>query len=267
MPVLARCSLSGSIWGEGMSRKAIFMDIDGTLMENGRVSQHVIETIQQARAQGHLFFVCTGRSFGNLPKALLEADYLDGYVMGCGMHCVHGDRVVFRQRVPYDQVLAVARYFFEQQRELLCEGENRMIALHTGYANFESFDALEAFEGALRSTHISKLTVTGPYREDDALFLSQWFDIYDMGTYSDVVVSGVTKATGMQRMLDYLGIAREHCIGIGDSANDLPMIEFAGLGVAMGNAPEGVKARADVVTECVENDGVAVMIEKYILNR
>ena len=250
-----------------MNRKAVFMDIDGTLMHHMRVAPPVIDAIQEARAQGNLFFVCTGRSFGNMPKELLDADYLDGYVMGCGMHCMLGDQIVFQQRVPHEQVMEVARYFQAQRREFLCEGENRMIALHTRFAHFESYDNLEAFEDALWSTHVSKMTVIGPYREDDALFLSKWFDVYDMGTYSDVVVSGVTKATGMQRMLDYLGIARENCIGVGDSANDLPMIEFAGLGVAMGNAPEHVKARADVVTESVEHDGVAAMIERYILNQ
>ena len=107
--------------------------------------------------------------------------------------------------------------------------------------------------------------IQGPYREEYDELFSEWFDIYGMGNYSDVIKRGVTKATGMQHVLDYLGIARENCIGVGDSANDLPMIEFAGLGVAMGNAPEGVKARADAVTESIENDGVAVMIEKYVI--
>ena len=103
------------------------------------------------------------------------------------------------------------------------------------------------------------------YREEYDERFSEWFDIYGMGTYSDVIKRGVTKATGMQRVLDYVGISRENCIGIGDSVNDLPMIEFAGLGVAMGNAPEGVKTRADVVTESIDDDGVAVMIERYVI--
>lgn len=245
---------------------AVFMDIDGTLIERGRVSQRVIDAIQAARARGHLFFVCTGRSQGHMPQTLLDAQYLDGYVMGCGMHCVVGGKVIHRERVPREAAIAVAEYFLERGRECLYEGEKCLLAIHSSFSDFESFDDLDRFSAALTDSPVSKLTVTGPYRRDDAAFLARWFDVYDMGTYSDVVLKGVTKATGMQHVLDHLRLAREKCIGEGDSANDLPMIRFAGLGVAMGNAPEQVKAQADAVTEDCENDGVAVMIEKYLLN-
>lgn len=248
-----------------MNRKVIFMDIDGTLMEHGKVSQRVIDVIQRARAQGHLFFVCTGRSLGHMPRQLLEAEYLDGYVMGCGMHCVMGETVIHRERVDNAASLAVARYFIENGRECLYECENNMLAINSERPGFDIFSDVEALAVVLDDAGVSKITAVGPYREDDAEFFSEWFDVYDMGTYSDVVKRGVTKATGMQHVLDYLGIPRENCIGVGDSANDLPMLEFAGLGVAMGNAPENVKLRADVVTESIEADGVAVMIEKFVI--
>lgn len=248
-----------------MNRKAVFMDIDGTLMEHGRVSQRVIDAIQRARAQGHLFFVCTGRSLGNMPRQLREADYLDGYVMGCGMHCVLGDEIVYHESVSRELVMAVAQYSFNQGCECWYEGENRLLATHSTFERIERFDNIEQFAGVLESEPVTKMTIQGPYREEYGTSFSKWFDIYDMGTYSDVVKKGVTKATGMQHMLDYLGISRENCIGVGDSVNDLPMIEFSGLGVAMGNASEAVKAKADVVTDTCENDGVAVMIEKYVL--
>lgn len=249
-----------------MKRKAVFMDIDGTLMERDGVSQRVIDTIQRARALGHLFFVCTGRSLGHMPELLLTADYLDGYVMGCGMHCVMNGRIVHRERVGKEECLAVARYSLDQNRGCLYECENRMLAVNAHLDRFETFDSIDQLAEALEEAPVSKITILGPYREEDAAFLSQWFDVYDMGSYSDVVMHGATKATGMQHMLDYLGISREDCIGIGDAINDLPMIQFAGLGVAMGNAPEEVKRAADAVTETCANDGVAVMIEKYVLN-
>lgn len=249
-----------------MNPKVVFMDIDGTLMSCGQVSQRVIDAIQAARARGHLFFICTGRSQGNLPPVLRDARYLDGYVMGCGMHCVMGEEIIHRERMPYEVAMAVAKYFLERRRECLYEGENRLLGIHSSYPNFESFDDLDRFAAELTYSPMTKLTVTGPYRAEDAEFLAQWFDVYDMDTYSDVVTKGVTKATGMQQVLDHLGLARENCLGVGDSANDLPMIRFAGLGVAMGNAPENVKAQADAVTESCQNDGVAVMIEKYLLN-
>ena len=78
---------------------------------------------------------------------------------------------------------------------------------------------------------------------------------------------GVTKATSVEHLIQKLGIKREEVIAMGDSYNDLAMIEFAGLGVAMGNAPDDIKAKADFVTDTNMNDGVAKVVESYILNK
>ena len=76
---------------------------------------------------------------------------------------------------------------------------------------------------------------------------------------------GVTKAYGCQLLAEHLGITADEVMAIGDEENDLPMIEYAGLGVAMENAVPMVKAAADVVTASNTNDGVAQVVEKYVL--
>jgi Cof subfamily protein (haloacid dehalogenase superfamily) len=77
--------------------------------------------------------------------------------------------------------------------------------------------------------------------------------------------AGVTKGTSLNQLIGQLGIEREEVIAMGDSYNDLAMIEFAGLGVAMGNAPADIKEKADYVTDTNMNDGVAKVVEKFIL--
>ncbi|PLS07190.1 Cof-type HAD-IIB family hydrolase [Neobacillus cucumis] len=76
---------------------------------------------------------------------------------------------------------------------------------------------------------------------------------------------GVTKGTSLNHLIGKLGITREEVMAIGDSYNDLAMIEFAGLGVAMGNAPEDIKEKANYVTDTNMNDGVAKVVEKFVL--
>lgn len=76
---------------------------------------------------------------------------------------------------------------------------------------------------------------------------------------------GVTKGTSLDQLIQACGIKREEVIAIGDSYNDLSMIEFAGLGVAMGNASDDIKEIADLVTETNMNDGVAKVVEEFIL--
>ncbi len=76
---------------------------------------------------------------------------------------------------------------------------------------------------------------------------------------------GVTKGTSLNHLIGQLGITREEVIAIGDSYNDLAMIEFAGLGVAMGNAPQDIKEKANYVTDTNMKDGVAKVVEEFIL--
>lgn len=75
----------------------------------------------------------------------------------------------------------------------------------------------------------------------------------------------VTKGSSLNHLIGRLGIKREEVIAMGDSYNDLAMIEFAGLGVAMGNAPLDIQEKADYVTDTNMNDGVAKVVEKLIL--
>ncbi|WP_141433602.1 Cof-type HAD-IIB family hydrolase [Bacillus sp. 03113] len=76
---------------------------------------------------------------------------------------------------------------------------------------------------------------------------------------------GVTKGTSLNLLIQRLGIKRDEVIAMGDSYNDLAMIEFAGLGVAMGNAPDDIKEKADFITDTNMNDGVAKVVEKFVL--
>ena len=82
--------------------------------------------------------------------------------------------------------------------------------------------------------------------------------------------AGVTKGTSLNQLIQKLGIKREEVIAMGDSYNDQAMIEFAGLGVAMGNAPDDIKEIANYVTDTNMNDGVAKVVEvrtkKHLFN-
>ena len=76
---------------------------------------------------------------------------------------------------------------------------------------------------------------------------------------------GVNKCTGVEELAAMHGISMENVMTLGDYDNDMPMIKAAGLGVAMGNALEKVKAAADYVTDTNDNDGVGKAIEKFVL--
>jgi len=83
----------------------------------------------------------------------------------------------------------------------------------------------------------------------------------------DFTLAGVDKAAGISRVGETLGVNPANMVAVGDSYNDLPMLEVCGLSVAMGNAPPEVRAAADFVVPSVENDGLAVAINDHVLPR
>ena len=84
-----------------------------------------------------------------------------------------------------------------------------------------------------------------------------------MGDFAgEIGINGINKATGMERYLNHVGISRENCIAVGDGPNDLQMMEYAGISVAMGNARDEVKRLADMVTDHIDEDGILHAFER-----
>ena len=86
-------------------------------------------------------------------------------------------------------------------------------------------------------------------------------------TLGEVTAPGLSKGLALAILARHLGVAREHVMAIGDEDNDVPMLQWAGLGLAMGNAPNSVQRIANAVIPSVEEDGVAWAIREYILGR
>ena len=85
-------------------------------------------------------------------------------------------------------------------------------------------------------------------------------------TLGELTAPGLSKGVALAKLARHLGVAREHVIAIGDEDNDVPMIQWAGLGLAMGNAPETVQRAAKAVIPTVDEDGVAWAIREYVLD-
>ena len=82
--------------------------------------------------------------------------------------------------------------------------------------------------------------------------------------FLECVPLGIEKSQSIDKLIKTIGIKQEEVIAVGDGYNDMGMIQYAGLGVAMANAEEEVKAAANYVTLSNEEDGVAVVVEKFI---
>lgn len=237
-------------------RKAIFLDIDGTLLWSGEEPpcEADIAALRQARAQGHYVFINTGRAQGFLPRVLLEADYLDGFLCGCGTQLILGGKTVFGARIPEECLRAVTRYFLARpQRGCVLEAEDGSYSVgHERAGCVQIWD-----EAALADLHVTKATVFGALNKEEEAFLSPWFDLIPMPRWYEAVLHGNGKGKGLERVCALLGVPVENSIAIGDSENDLDMFAHAGISVAMGNASPAALTAADRVTGRCGEGGVA----------
>jgi Cof subfamily protein (haloacid dehalogenase superfamily) len=265
--------------------------VDGTLIDDyGMVPDSAVRAVREARENGHLVFLCTGRSMVELSPGVLAVGF-DGFVVASGAYVQVGSEVLEHKRVTPEAVRHVADYFdahgggyyFQandgvyaspRARDLL----GRIVASHV--AEDPAFDEVD--HGLLR--YVDTIIVdSDPYampitkaiyfdaaatldeiRAEFADFEVVPSSVTVFGTSAgEMMIPGVHKATGIDVLLHHLGIDLADTIAIGDSYNDLEMLEHVAVGVAMGDAPQAVKDIADEVTTSTTEDGIHLAFVRH----
>ena len=224
--------------------KAIFFDIDGTLIDtlNGvtQISPRVKRAIRQLQDEGNYVFIATGRPYSFLDEQIRNFGF-DGYVL------VNGAQVIVRDQVVYNQ--AMDKRFVKMFADLLDDKgiQYVLVGERNSYLDKKSQEFYEFYE----SIHIPRSYFESEYRLED-------LEVYYKENH---------KATGILKALEYLNLPIEESYAFGDGENDIEMLATVGYGIAMGNVAENVKRHAKQVTDSVSQDGVASGIKKYILCR
>lgn len=253
------------------NRYAVFLDIDGTLISDSfRIPQENLDAIAAARAKGHLVFINTGRSWGNIPDELRRQFDVDGVIAGSGAMIIMDGETVFKKKYDLETVRRTAEYFFEN-RDCWCvfEGlKTNYIIANAGYQVREGrqieLKSVEDLSLFLPDEEI-QVIAAGPAVPDEFMeLLDEKMSFFVMRTYVDFVIKGCDKAKGIEKVIELAGIKRENTVAIGDSSNDLAMLEYAGISVAMGNSQEHILKMADYVTDTAANAGVGKAIRKIL---
>jgi hydroxymethylpyrimidine pyrophosphatase-like HAD family hydrolase len=251
--------------------KAIFLDIDGTLIDgvDGPFPED-IEQIEAARESGCKVFLSTGRSLAALPPLLSSATWVDGVIAGCGAAVMLHGNMIYRSAVPRELLPKICRLYFDNGKWCVFEGETGVF----GIGRYLIFDygeppihicGVDDFELKYGGEIITKITMEGFLTDKERSVFEPELSVTEFAVYSEAVAAGETKAGGMDKILAACGLTRDCAVAIGDSENDLDIVKAAGLGVAMGNACAELKAVADVITGDAGKGGVAGAIKKYVL--
>lgn len=260
-----------------MSRKIIFFDIDGTLMEDSPthfVPESTYTALKLAREAGHLLYVNTGRPVINVDADVRILGF-DGYICGCGTYIELEGKELLYHTIPK----AVCREMVQLVRDTDCAPlfERRNAFFFDPVTRELPFikeirDTFKMQEkNVWRSVNdpdfsFDKFVIAYDERSDLEAFkkgIAPYFAYIDRGWgFGEMAPLGYSKRTGMEFVLRHHGINKADAYAIGDSLNDLPMFEGAGTGIAMGNGDKLIPF-ADYVTADLWHDGIYQALEHF----
>lgn len=244
---------------------AFFLDIDGTLTWGSSVPSPNIEVIKRARKDGHLVLLNTGRSLGFIPRFVLDTVELDGIVAGSGSYCSLGGKVIKAEEIPKDTLKAVFDYFLKKGRSFFFEAENTVL-VHNKDRKSPEFPAINSSEelyGIYKDVRVEKINIPGVLDKEEFEFLDSMLFALQQYDYAECALKGLDKAVGMKIVMDALPPDFKS-VAVGDSFNDIEMLEAADVSAAMGNAPDKVKALCDIVTRNAKDAGLAEAFIKIL---
>lgn len=272
-----------------MGAKILFLDLDGTLFNDAKeVPPENRRALEAARAAGCRIAISTGRA---LPGAMGLVRELGLTGEGCYVSASNGgvlydcaaDRVLARRGLPFEDMEAL----FSAARDLGLHAQtydsagvvvrppfDRPFVEEYCRVNTMPWREAEDLRKALGGPPV-KVLLVGPADRAALKEAKRWMEehlpgrvesFYSAPQFLDVMPAGVNKGYGVRELCRRLGIPVEASVAAGDEANDIPMLEAAGVGAAMSNAAPEVKAAADYITTRDNNHGgVAEIVERFCL--
>lgn len=267
--------------------RLIALDLDGTLTNaEKKITPRTLSALLEAQLQGKRVILASGRPpYGIIPLAEeLELEKYGGFILsynGGKLINWQTKETIFQQTLP-NELLPIIYNCSKSSgfpvmtyigKEIFTEAPDNKYVAHASFINKMTIHGVSDFlheielplnkcliVGEPDSLHQLELKMKEEYGHLMGIFRSQPFFI-------EVVPLHIDKAKTLDVLLKDLGFTRDNLIAVGDGWNDISMIEYAGLGVAMCNAQDEVKEKADyITTNSNEDDGVAEIVEKFLLS-
>ena len=269
-----------------MKYKLLVLDVDGTLVNSKKeLSPQTLTTLLKTEHAGIRLVLASGRSPYGLRHLVekLEMKKWGGYILpynGAQIIDAKNDEVLFEKRIdpvmfPYLEKKAqkngFAIFTYHRNQLITTDPENEHIR-NEALLNGMEIVAVEDLSAAVNFSPNKCVLVS----DDESALIAlkdQWrkrlagvLDVYrSEAFFLEVVPKFVDKGNTLGVLIEKLGISTEEVMAIGDGRRDFSMLQLAGLGIAMGNAQDSIKACADYITESNDQDGVAIAVQKFII--
>ena len=257
----------------------VFLDIDNTLIDlNGYIPESAVYACKMAQENGHQIFMCTGRSLCEIYPKLLQMNF-DGIVGGAGTYVELRQQVLADRPMREEDVSEIRTYLDDHDIKYILQTNDAMYGEEQAFKGLFSlldgsgeaktgaakvfrdvFRQIERMDTIKRVNKLMYLESPVSY-EQVAADLKKYRVLTnsvgkDTDTSGEISELGITKATGMHLIQEKLRLDRMDILAVGDGSNDMEMIDYAGIGVAMGNASDQLKEAADYVTADIHEDGI-----------
>lgn len=277
-----------------MNHKLLFIDIDGTLFDHAKdaIPESAKNAILSAKSKGHKIFLSTGRPYADIDKEILDFP-LDGMIVSCGAVVYVDNKPIYCKTYPQKELISLIQFMLDNNIGFSLDG------IHKNYLTEEAFNCLSSLmfknnEDSELSRAMMAKNNCFPFedmKEEDLkevvkisiftknkesceklfqkipeslvgfMYKNKHLNLYN----GEISIKGITKATGLKKITTYLSKNIKDTIAIGDSLNDLDILQEAGLSICMGNGADECKKTADFVTKDISNDGLAYALKHFNL--
>jgi hypothetical protein len=268
-----------------MAYEILVLDIDGTVTNSQKeVTGKTLDAILKVQERGHKVVLASGRPTPGIVSLAekLKLAYYNGYILsynGAKIISCNTQETIYQQVLPHAIISELYQSAIQHSVGIISY-EGDCIIAGTEIDEYMEKEAkingipikkVDNFVEYL-NFDVNKCLMTGPgeYLANVELFMKEKFghilNIYRSEPYFlELMPQNIDKAYSLSKLLDYLGLSKEQMISCGDGFNDLSMIQYAGMGVAMANAQEIVRNAANYITLSNDEDGVAHVINEFML--
>lgn len=275
-----------------INHKLLFIDIDGTLFDHEKdaIAESAKEAILSAKSKGHKIFLSTGRPYADIDKEILDFP-LDGMIVSCGAVVYVENKPIYCKTYPQKELINLIQFMLNHDIGFSLDG------IRKNYLSEEAFNCLSGlmfknnedselsrammaknncftFEEMKEEDlkEVVKISIFTKNKESceklfqripeslvGFMYKNNHLDLYN----GEISIKGITKATGLKQIANYLNIPTEDTIAIGDSLNDLDILQAAGFSICMGNGADECKKVADFTTKDISDDGLAYALKHF----
>ena len=275
--------------------KLVALDLDGTLFDNSsRISKRKLTAIRSITDKGIHVVISTGRPFEGIPFDQIKGTGINYAITanGSGIYEISTGKCLYENAMDEELVTPILNFLLTRDihmdafiggkgyTPIQCVETAQKLTVPSSIKNY-IITTRTRLDNILQFIHenqlkVQKMTLNFYPAADGTLIDRETVRKFLVSNPSITTVCGgynnleftradANKGVGLRKLAEILGVNPDATMAIGDTENDLAIIEAAGIGVAMGNATDAVKARADYVTTTNTKDGVAAAIEHFIL--